>query len=264
VHTRPHLHHPLAWGIPPLWAVEWGEDAYGPWCAFAVGEVTQRMRWIPPGRFLMGSPKTEEGRFEDEGPQHAVQIEPGFWMLETPCTQALWKAVMNTEPSHFSGDTRPVEQVSWNDCREFVKRLNGRVDGLDLGLPSEAQWEYACRAGCQGSRYHDNLDAIAWYGENSGGETHPVGEKLPNGWGLYDTLGNVNEWCADAWRENYSLQPRHTDDQAAHRVLRGGSWLGGARFVRAACRIFIPPAYRRDFVGFRCAEFREGRELSER
>ena len=112
-------------------------------------------------------------------------------MFDTPCTQALWQAVMGRNPSRFKGKNRPVEQVSWEDCQTFLNKLNAQLPGLALCLPMEAQWEYACRAGTETARYQEELDAIAWYDENSNGETHEVGLKHPNAWGLYDMLGNV-------------------------------------------------------------------------
>src|SRR5208337_1405485 len=140
--------HPLQHGIPPTWASEWGEDRlHGPWCAFEVGDVVQRLRWIPPGVFWMGSPEDEEGRSSNEGPRHLVSIDSGFWMFETPCTQALWEAVMGENPSEFKSPDRPVANVSWEDCRKFVEKINEKFDlekvDLSLSLPSEAQWEYA-------------------------------------------------------------------------------------------------------------------------
>jgi formylglycine-generating enzyme required for sulfatase activity len=220
-----HERHPLASGFPPPWASSWGQDRHAPWVAFSVGAVSQRLRWIPPGRFLMGSPEGEEGRFENEGPQCEVTITPGFWIFDTPCTQELWEAVMSVNPSYFRSPTRPVEQVSWDDCQVFVQRLNTRIDGLVLLLPTEAQWEYACRAGTTTATYAGDLkilgqhnapvlDAIAWYGGNCGvgfelengfdttnwrekqheftrGGTRPVGLKEPNAWGLHEMLGNV-------------------------------------------------------------------------
>ncbi|MEO5372602.1 MAG: formylglycine-generating enzyme family protein, partial [Magnetococcus sp. DMHC-1] len=187
--------------------------------------VTQRLRRIPPGRFLMGSPEDEPGRFPDEGPQHEVTIAKGFWLFDTPCTQALWQAVMGENPSRFKSPDRPVEQVSFEDVQKFLEQINRKVPGLDLILPSEAWWEYACRAGTTtalctggieilGERNAPALNLIAWYGGNSGqgfelaeGEdsrmwpekqyphtkagSRPVKLKEPNPWGLYDMLGNV-------------------------------------------------------------------------
>ena len=129
------------------WASAAGRDEYGLWAAFEVEGVGQRLRWIPPGRFWMGSPKDEPGRWKDEGPRHPATLGEGFWLAETPCTQALWQAVMGGNPSHFKGSQRPVEQVRWDDCHRFLDRLNQRFRHLDARLPTEAEWEYACRAG---------------------------------------------------------------------------------------------------------------------
>ena len=130
----------------------WGIDQYGRWVSFSVPapgdtRVAQRMRWIPPGRFTMGSPDGETDRIGFEGPQHEVTIADGFWLFDTPCTQALWQAVMGDNPSNFQSPTRPVEQVSFDDVQAFMDKLNALVPGIDLSLPSEARWEYACRAG---------------------------------------------------------------------------------------------------------------------
>ncbi|MCI5167340.1 MAG: formylglycine-generating enzyme family protein [Candidatus Electrothrix sp. GM3_4] len=261
--------HPLANGNPPPWASGWGQDSYGVWVEFTVGgedgPVTQRMRWIPPGRFLMGSPEDEPGRWDDEGPQHQVTISQGFWLFDTPVTQALWQAVMKENPSKFQTPERPVEQVSWDDCQEFLQKINGQYPGLELDLPSEAQWEYACRAGTSTALYtgpieiHDNaapaLEPIAWYSKNSGGETHPVAEKPANDWGLYDMLGNVWEWCLDGQREyrvEDEVDPAGTMKPGGNRVFRGGSWYSRARCCRSACRDGYEPVSRYDFLGFRC------------
>ncbi len=253
--------HPLVEGCPPSWASGWGEDRRGVFVEISVGTVDQRLRWIPPGRFMMGSPSDEPGRWEAEGPQHEVTLARGFWLFDTPVTQALWAAVMGENPSRFKSPDRPVEQVSWEDAQTFLERINGRVPGLDLCLPSEAQWEYACRGGTTSALYTGDmeilgernapaLDPIAWYGGNSGREfeledgydttdwpekqypdtkagTHPVGRKGANPWGLYDMLGNVWEWCEDHWHNSYEGAP--TD---------GSPWLdesgkaGGGRVVR--------------------------------
>jgi formylglycine-generating enzyme required for sulfatase activity len=273
--------HPLVDGSPPDWASAWGQDRFGVYVAFQIGAATQRLRWIPPGRFWMGSPEDEAGRGEDEGPRHEVTLESGFWLFDTPCTQALWEAVMGGNPSRFVSPTRPVEQVSFEDAERFLARVNERVPKLDLVLPSEAQWEYACRAGTETASYagamsivgeHNApvLDAIAWYGGNSGigfelenGEdssdwpekqydhakagTRPVGLKAPNPWGLHDMLGNVWEWTGTAG--------------AADRVFRGGSWHGHARSVRAASRSHSAPSYRDGRNGFRCARVQSANVL---
>jgi formylglycine-generating enzyme required for sulfatase activity len=247
--------HPLAAGRPPVWASAWGADRLGPWCSLEIDEAAQRLRWIPPGQFLMGSPDDEDDRDNDEGPQHWVTISHGFWMFDTPCTQAFWEAVTGENPSQFKGPQRPVEQVGWNDCHEFIEGLNQRIAGLDLRLPTEAEWEYTCRAGNPGARY-GVLDEVAWYGKNSGDSTHDVAEKQPNVWGLYDMLGNVYEWCEDhAWGEytaDAAVDPRQFIDDGAARVIRGGSWGYGARNVRAAYRSGNRPGNRWSNLGFRC------------
>jgi formylglycine-generating enzyme required for sulfatase activity len=216
----------------------------------------------------MGSPEDEEGRYLWEGPRRLVTIDSGFWMFDTPCTQALWESVMGENPSHFKGPAdrpkegakRPVETVSLEQCQEFLTALNSRLDGLELSLPSEAQWEYACRAGTEAARYSDNLDAIAWYSENSGKETHSVAGKEANFWGLYDMLGNVWERCAAAPMNDNAAKARTSAGESAfaHRGMRGGSSSDDARKVRAACRDVDEPSFRNDVVGFRCAEFRRG------
>ena len=208
----------------------------------------------------MGSPEDEEGRFSDEGPRHLVSIDSGFWMFDTPCTQALWEAVMGENPSYFKVADRPVESVSWEQCQEFLTALNSRLDGVQLSLPSEAQWEYACRAGTETARYSENLDAIAWYDENSGNETHSVAGKEANSWGLYGMLGNVWEWCADVWVNDYTEKFRASaaESASAHRVFRGGLWDYGAQSMRAAYRNHGEPSGRDYDLGFRCAEFRPG------
>lgn len=284
-----HRTHPLAEGIPPPWAEGWGQDRFGVFVEIRFGEVVQRMRWIFPGAFEMGSPEEEAGRADWEGPRHRVTLTEGFWLADTPCTQALWQEVMGDNPSEFLSPERPVETVSWEDCRRFVDRCEERVPGVRLRLPTEAQWEYACRAGTstatwrgdlviEGERNAPRLDAIAWYGGNSGvgfdldeghdssgwEETqHPhtmagtriVKTKQPNPWGLYDMLGNVWEWCEDAWRfgDSYEGSPR-TDpllQDGSGRVFRGGSWFEHARGVRAACRSARPPGSRYPILGFR-------------
>ena len=200
---------------------------------------------------------------------------------------------MGKNPSEFQSRDRPVENVSWKDCQEFLRRLNAKV-GLSLSLPSESQWEYACRAGTieatyagpleiKGVNNAPTLDSIAWYGGNSGMDfelsngydasawsekqfefdragTHPVGKKRANPWGLYDMLGNVWEWCEDVWVNDYREESRAaaSDPASAPRVVRGGSWGLGARRVRAAYRDPAEPSGRGRLLGFRCAEFRSG------
>jgi formylglycine-generating enzyme required for sulfatase activity len=228
--------------------------------------VVTCFRWIPPGRFLMGSPEDEHGRWEDEGPQHYVTLSHGYWLADAPCTQAEWLAVMGTDPSSFKGSDLPVEQVSWEDCQEYCKRIRSRFPEFEARLPTEAEWEYACRAGTT-SAYNDGsactklkgndsgLEKLGWFDKNSEKKTHPVRQKEANCWGLYDMHGNVWEWCAD-WYGKYSA-----DDQVdfpgrssgSGRVSRGGSWIFPARSCRSAIRYGWHPGYRYLLLGFRLA-----------
>ncbi len=195
---------------------------------------------IPAGTFMMGSLKNEEDRYDDET-QHRVTISKPFYMQTTPVTQGQWQSVMRDNPSYFKGnDQLPVECVSWDDVQEFIKKLN-KMEGTDkYRLPTEAEWEYAARAGTTGARYGE-IDEIAWYNENSDGKTHPVGEKAPNAWGLYDMLGNVWEWAQDLY-ERFSM---------FFRMNRGGSWDNFASFCRAANRGNDNPDNRGNNLGFR-------------
>ena len=265
------MQHPLADGHGPAWATEWGEDPeFGP---FAVLEcpskdgrppVRVRWRWIPAGEFEMGSPESESGRDSDEGPVHRVRLNRGFWMMSTVCTQSFWEAVLGkaANRSHFRGGDRPVENVSWEDVKAFVLGLESDVPGLGASLPTEAQWEYACRAGSPGTLYrvagHRQGDSppeakdLAWYAENSRLQTHPVGEKLPNYWGLYDMLGNVWEWCLDGQRPYTSasvVDP--VGPSVESRVIRGGCWNFYARYARCAYRRLYSPEIRDYGLGFR-------------
>jgi formylglycine-generating enzyme required for sulfatase activity len=218
----------------------------------------------------MGSPTTEAGRRGEEGPQHEVTLTKGYWLGETPVTQALWVAVMGENPSRFRGERsdelrRPVEQVSWDDCRAFCERLNARIAGLAARLPTEAEWERACRAGTTtaigagdlpGEQNALALDDIAWYRSNSRGRTHSVGGRAQSPYGLYDMLGNVWEWCEDDMREYKAApvtDPFGVDSVGDDRVIRGGSWDDIAREVRAAYRDADSAVRRDDYLGFRLA-----------
>ncbi len=210
-----------------------------------------RFEFVPiePGEFLMGS----ESGGSDEKPVHRVRISRPFEMGKFEVTQAQWEAVMGNNPSNFKGADRPVETVSWNDVQEFLKRLNARQDGYRYRLPTEAEWEYAARAGSREDRYGE-LDSIGWYQGNSGGQTHPVGQKQPNAWGLYDMLGDVWEWCQD-WYASYAageaIDPQGPPS-GQQRVLRGGSWGDDARSLRAPFRDSNGPVGRYVIIGFRC------------
>ncbi|MBI4568686.1 MAG: formylglycine-generating enzyme family protein [Planctomycetes bacterium] len=219
------------------------------------GGVTLRLVLIPEGLFMMGSPESGPGRWSDESPQHRVNVK-SFLMGKYEVTQRQWQAVMGSNPSLFqnAGLNAPVEWVSWDDCREFCEKTG-------LRLPSEAEWEYACRAGTTTRwSFGDGESALgehAWYGANSGGTTHPVGQKKPNGWGLYDMHGNVCEWCEDWYHDSYGGAPADgsawISNKSAPRVLRGGSWDYTDGFARSAGRDGGTPGDRDHGNGFRVA-----------
>ena len=207
---------------------------------------------VPSGWFLMGSPPNEPGRCEDEA-QRIVKIQYDFWMSETPCTQELWQAVMGYNPSENKGDKLlPVENVSWHDCQEFCARLNALFADFSFRLPTEAEWEYACRAGTS-SPFNDGsncvdlvssesiLNELGWFECNAELQPRPVGLKKPNAWGLYDMHGNVWEWCQE-WCQ-------HWGDEAY--ILRGGSWGSPAMRCRSAIRSALYPSIRLGNCGFR-------------
>ncbi|MBL8392583.1 MAG: formylglycine-generating enzyme family protein [Candidatus Accumulibacter sp.] len=244
-----------------------GVDAFGLFGEISVGGVNQRFRWIAPGRFLMGSPVDEPGRSDDEV-LHEVTLSRGFWLADTTCTQAFWRAVTGSNPSHFQDDPRnPVEQVSWDGVQGFIGELKRRLPRLPVRLPSEAEWEYACRAGTTTPfSFGENISPeLVNYDGNypyAGGEkglyrqkTVPVASLPANPWGLYEMHGNVYEWCADRYGD-YPTEPQ-VDPQGPQtgdgRVLRGGSWSGNGRFVRSAYRYGYVPGGRDRSVGFRLA-----------
>ncbi|QDU18944.1 SUMF1/EgtB/PvdO family nonheme iron enzyme [Urbifossiella limnaea] len=222
--------------------------------AEVVTATGMRFVWIPPGHYRMGSPPDEPGRRDTEGP-HPVTIAAGFYMATTPVTQAQWRAVMGADGSRFRGDLHPAESLSWDAAAEFCARLR-RSDGRPYRLPTEAEWEYACRAGAA-TAYHTGegepaLAAAGWYAGNSQGHTHPVGRLAPNAWGLFDTHGNVWEWCQD-WYAG-PLKGGVNPTGPAHgssRTLRGGSWKDAARHCRAARRLSYAPGYQDETIGCR-------------
>jgi formylglycine-generating enzyme required for sulfatase activity len=209
---------------------------------------------IPAGAFMMGSAQGNN----DERPSHQVTISRPFYLGKYEVTQAQWEAVMGSNPSRFTGQPdRPVEQVSWDDVQAFIRKLNEKEGGTMYRLPTEAEWEYAARAGSTTAySFGDDpgqLGEYAWYTDNSGGQTHPVGQRQPNAWGLYDMHGNVWEWVQD-WYGTYAAEPV-TDPQGpssgSNRVVRGGSWRNGARFCRSAYRFYAHPGDRIVDLGFR-------------
>ncbi len=222
------------------------------------GEVTAafggRFVLIPAGAFVMGSPN----RAMDERPSHPVTISSSFMMQTTEVTQAEWRAVLGTSPSYFAacGPTCPVEQVSWDDAQAFVDRLIAMDPGKGYRLPTEAEWEYAARAGTVGDYGGTGIPAeMGWYYQNSSQTPHPVGGKAPNGWGLYDMHGNVSEWVQDYYGDGYYAVSPRLDPRGpatgAFRVVRGGSWLANTVDARSAARFQAVPGDRFDSVGLR-------------
>lgn len=255
----------------------------------APDKIEIKMEWIKPGCFQMGSPDDEAGRYTDET-QHFVCLTQGYYLGKYEVTQQLWRQIMGNNPAHFQscGNRCPVENVSWNDVQAFIAKLN-QLTGLHYRLPTEAEWEYAARAGGIPATYNGDLtikgwysapelDAIAWYGGNSGATyknavdckdwpdkqhgadrcgTHPVGLKKANVWGLYDMLGNVMEWVQDGYEKDYYRHSPTDDPQGspsnAYHVARGGSWRSRTEFVRSANRSGKPPDRRKNNLGFRLA-----------
>ncbi len=214
---------------------------------------------IQPGEFDMGSPANETGRYDDEGPVHHVTISEAFYLSKYEVTQKQWHEVMGDNPSHFKGDDLPVENVSWDDVQEFIKKLNKKENTHKYRLPSEAEWEYAARAGTT-TRYSfgdddSKLGEYAWYSENSGDKTHPVGKKGANPWGLYDVHGNIWEWVQDERHNTYNGAPidgsAWRDGVSTRQVVRGGCWFCSAWACRSAYRKNYDPGNRRYNLGFR-------------
>lgn len=254
--------------FPASWASDWGEDDHGLWMAFTYQDIRQAFRWIIPGAFMMGSPESERERLDREL-LHEVTLTEGFWLADTACSQALWQTVMNNNnPSRFKdNESNPVEQVSWNDVQKFIQALNKAIPGLNAKLPTEAQWEYGCRAGTSMPfSFGENIttDQVNYNGNYpyADGEkgahrksTVPVGSLPANPWGLYEMHGNIWEWCEDrygAYQAEKEIDPTGADEGAS-RVLRGGSWIDDGGSARSAYRGRGDPGYASDFIGFRLA-----------
>ncbi|MCI5165290.1 MAG: formylglycine-generating enzyme family protein [Candidatus Electrothrix sp. GM3_4] len=277
MHYRNHLSPPQ---FPAPWAVDWGEDRYGLWMSFDLKQSRQILRWIRPGTFLMGAAKDEEGQRSWLGreTQHSVTLSQGFWLADTAVTQQMWHTVMHASPSGFVGDQNPVERISWHDARIFIHRLHRRIPDLHARLPTEAEWEYACRAGTTspfslGSDISPKL--INYNGKYPYRPTEEEGiyrkrtvavKSFPcNDWGLYEMHGNVWEWCQDYWQPDLeapgsqgSQESQPTVDpqgpqKGQYRSVRGGSWVSDACFVRSACRDRYSPDYYFGSIGMRLA-----------
>lgn len=220
---------------------------------------------IKPGTFMMGSSADEPGRDNDET-QHSVTLTKKFYIQTTEVTQGQWRKAMESNPPYFKdgGEDCPIESVSFDDCQEFIRKLNKQENTNKYRLPTEAEWEYACRAGSKTAFangditkkdlvHNANIDQIGWYSANSGRITHPVGQKKPNKWGLYDMHGNVWEWCQDRYGRypyQYLIDPEGPSS-GARRVFKGGSWLNDAAQCRSANRFRDIPSFKSRYLGFR-------------
>jgi sulfatase modifying factor 1 len=258
--------HGKVWRVYwPEWGTGLDHDKVGLYIDLTIKGITQRCRWIPPGTFLMGSPISEKERYNNET-QHQVTLTHGYWLADTACTQALWRAVMGENPACFRDDhNNPVEMVSWSDVQHFIKQLNTLIPGLAAQLPSEAQWEYACRAGTTTpfsfgktiTPEQVNYDGNAPYAGGKKGlyreKTVPVKSLPANSWGLYEMHGNVWEWCAD-WYDDYpetSVTDPTGSETGSSRVLRGGSWSNYGWRTRSANRGWYTPVNLDYYIGFR-------------
>jgi hypothetical protein len=255
----PHLNLAVSALARPPWARALGRDARGLFGEISVGGVCQRFRWIAPGRFLMGSPADEPERSDNEL-QHEVTLSHGFWLADTACTQDFWRAVTGRNPRDFKDDPRnPVDRVSWDDVEAFIGQLKRRLPGLPVRLPTEAEWEYACRAGTTTPCSFDDqvaLDLVNYDGEESWrGGAMSVASLPANPWGLYEMNGNIWEWCAD-WYGDYPTKPQ-VDPQGPQtgdsRVVRGDSWHVIGRYIRSDYRLRNEPGTRKPRLGFRLA-----------
>ena len=223
-----------------------------------VNGIKYNMVWVEGGTFRMGATSEQDGdAYDNEKPAHSVTLS-SYYIGKTEVTQALWKAVMGSNPSEFKGDNRPVESVSWDDCQAFIRKLNA-LTGQNFRLPTEAEWEFACRGGnnSRGYKYSGSnyIDNVAWHDGNFGDKTHPVATKSPNELGIYDMSGNVWEWCAD-WYGDYS-SGRQTNPKGPYdgsrRVRRGGSWYCDAGYCRSSLRYYCSPTDRHFYLGLRLA-----------
>ncbi len=233
---------------------------------YSIPSINYRMIYLPSGTFMMGSPPSEKGRYKDEA-LHKVGLTKGFYIGATEITQGQWLQIMGGNPSRFGAqhEDHPVDLVSWDDCQEFIMRLSRKEKSLKYRLPTEAEWEYASRAGSREAFTNGaisqvkcgldpNLDKVGWYCGNTKEDTpQPVAQKEPNAWGLYDMHGNAWEWCQDWYEESYSGS--HIDPEGpasgASKVFRGGGWGLAARSCRSAFRDHYASDLKCKFLGFR-------------
>ena len=271
-------------GPPPSWAnAGFGQDAYGTWADFSYGGIVQRCRWIPAGTFLLGSPDDEAERFSEEGPQQQISFAKGFWLMDTALTQGLYGTVMGKNPSLFKGDDLPVETISWDEAQAFARRVNSEAPNFQLRLPSEAEWEYACRAGSTTpfepnvaqtfagwniTSDEANYDGNDPYRDGQTGESRDKtvsvrgGGFAPNAWGLWHMHGNVWECCEDVWRDSHdgydltgtARRPGSMDAAGErHCVVRGGNFASSGTNLRCANRGTVVSGNRLGFIGARFA-----------
>ena len=221
-----------------------------------LNKLINNMVYVAGGTFTMGGTSEQSSdAYDDEKPTHSVTLS-SYYICKYEVTQALWRAVMGSNPSNFKGNNLPVENVSWNDCQTFINRLNSYT-GRNFRLPTEAEWEFAARGGNYSRHYKysgsNYISDVAWYDGNSGNRTHPIGTKQANELGLYDMSGNVYEWCSD-WYGSYSSYSQNDPtgpNSGSYRVFRGGSWSDGARDCRSSYRFFNSPGYRYGDLGLR-------------
>jgi len=273
--------------FPPVFpmpeAINYGEATYGLFQDFDLAGVWLRMRWVPPGEFWMGGPENEKGRYDDETHQY-IEITKGFWLAETTVTQAFWQAIMGKKQGHFKGDTLPVDSVNWHDCQACIEALARINPQLDWRLPTEVEWEYACRAGTTtpfNFAGDISLEKVNYCGEwdslnDAKGalqKTCDVKSFKPNPLGLYQMHGNVWEWCSTPWQEQASPQQHDSEisvdetlDEDIEYVVRGGSWFFSGRICRSAYRDCHHAGNRSRNIGFRLAlglELRRPAELGQ-
>jgi len=224
-----------------------------------INSIGMELVLIPPGSFRMGGDKKLEQAEDHETPRHIVKISQTYFLGKYEVTQIQWSEIMNNNPSEFVDDKRPVERVSWNDVKVFIQKLNTKEETNKYRLPTEAEWEYAARAGSESSYAFGSdtimLSQFAWYRKNSGGKTHPVGQLNPNVWGLYDMHGNVHEWCQDWFDRQYYSQSASNaplgPSTGLAKALRGGDWGSEDWYCRSASRSLSSPDRRSNRLGFR-------------